>query len=46
MGRACNTNEERRYAYRVLMGKSDGKRQLGKSRCSWENNIRTNLEDN
>ena len=29
----------RRDAYRVLVGKSEGKRPLGKSRRRWENNI-------
>jgi hypothetical protein len=46
MGRACSTNEEMRNACRVLVGKSDGKRQIGRPRSRWENNIRTNLEGN
>jgi hypothetical protein len=32
MGRACNTNEEKRNAYRILMGKPEGKRSLGRPR--------------
>jgi hypothetical protein len=32
VGRGCNTNEEKRNAYRVLVGKPGGKRPLGRSR--------------
>jgi len=32
MGGACRTYEEKRGAYRVLVGKSEGKRQLGRDR--------------
>jgi hypothetical protein len=32
MGRACSTNRVKRYAYRVLVGKPEGKRPLGKPR--------------
>jgi hypothetical protein len=28
MGKACSTNGERRYAYRILVGKLEGKRPL------------------
>jgi hypothetical protein len=28
MGRACNTNGEKRNAYRILVGKSEGKKPL------------------
>jgi hypothetical protein len=31
---------ERRCAYRLLMGKPEGKRQLGRSRRRWVDNIR------
>jgi hypothetical protein len=30
MGRACSTNGEKRIAYRVLVGKQEGKRPVGK----------------
>jgi hypothetical protein len=30
MGRACSTNEAKRDAYRILVGKPEGKRPLGK----------------
>jgi hypothetical protein len=34
MGRACSTNGEKRNAYRILVGKPEGKRTLGKGRRS------------
>jgi hypothetical protein len=35
MGRACSTNGAKGDAYRILVGKSEGKRPLGKPRCRW-----------
>jgi hypothetical protein len=32
MGRACRTNGEKRNTYRILVGKVEGKRPLGKPR--------------
>ena len=32
-------------AYRVLVGKPEGKRPLGKPRRRWEDNIRMNLRE-
>jgi hypothetical protein len=37
---------ERRDVYRVLVGKPEGKRPLGKPRHRWEDNIKKNLEEN
>jgi hypothetical protein len=34
---------ERRGAYRVLMGKPEGGRQLGKPRHIWQDNIKMDL---
>ena len=35
---------ERRGAYRVLVGKPDGKRPLGRPRPRWEDNIKMDLQ--
>jgi hypothetical protein len=37
--------EERSGAYRVLVGKPDGKRTLGRPRRRWENNIKMDLQE-
>jgi hypothetical protein len=36
---------ERRSVYRVLVGKSEGKRPLGIPRCTWEDNIKMYLQE-
>jgi hypothetical protein len=36
---------ERRYVYRVLVGKPEGKRQLGRPRRGWEDNIKIDLQE-
>jgi hypothetical protein len=36
---------ERRGMYRVLVGKSEGKRPLGTPRCRWEDNIKMDLQE-
>jgi len=43
-GHVAHTGE-RRVAYRVLVGKPEGKRQCGRPRCRWENNIKMNLQE-
>ena len=35
---------DRRGVYRVLVGKSDGKRPLGRPRRRWEDNIKMDLQ--
>jgi hypothetical protein len=45
MGRACSTNGEKRSAYRILVGKPEGKRPLGRPRRRWEDNIRIDLRE-
>jgi hypothetical protein len=35
--------EEKRNAYRILVGKPEGKRPLERPRRMWEDNIRMNL---
>jgi hypothetical protein len=34
---------EKRSVYRLLVGKPEGKRPLGKSRCRWVDNIKMDL---
>jgi hypothetical protein len=36
---------EKRNAYRILVGKSGGKRPLGRPRCRWEDNIKMDLRE-
>jgi hypothetical protein len=34
-----------RNAYRILVGKPEGKRPLGRSRCKWVDNSKMDLKD-
>jgi hypothetical protein len=43
MGGPCSTNGEERYAYRLLVGKPEGKGPLGRPRRRWVDNIRMDL---
>jgi hypothetical protein len=43
MGGACNMNGEKRDVYRLLVGKPEGKRPLGKPKHRWVDNIRIDL---
>jgi hypothetical protein len=45
MGGACNTNGEKRNAYRILVGKPEGKRPLGRPRRRWVDNIKMALKE-
>jgi len=36
---------ERRVAYRVLVGRTEGKISLGRPRCRWEDNIKMDLQE-
>jgi hypothetical protein len=36
---------ENRNAYRILVGKPEGKRPLGRTRRKWEDNIRMDLRE-
>jgi hypothetical protein len=40
MGRACSTYGEKRNAYRILVGKLERKRSLGRPRSRWVDNIK------
>jgi hypothetical protein len=45
MGRECSTNGEKMNAYRILVGKSEGNRQLERPRRRWVDNIKINLRE-
>jgi hypothetical protein len=45
MCRACSTNVEKRNAYRILVGKPEGKRPRGRPRSRWVVNIRMDLRE-
>ena len=36
---------ESRFSYRVLVERQEGKRPLGRTRRSWENNVKMGLQD-
>ena len=45
MGGACSAYGEGRDVYRVLVGKREGKRPLGRPRRRWDDNIKMNLQE-
>jgi hypothetical protein len=45
MAGACSADREEKGVYRVLVGKPEGKRPLGRPKCRWEDNIRKNLQE-
>jgi hypothetical protein len=45
MGRAWSTHGERRNAYRILVGKPEGRRPLGRPRHRWVHNIKMDLRE-
>jgi hypothetical protein len=45
MGRICSTNGAKSNAYRILVGKPEGKRPLGRPRRMWVNNIKVDLRE-
>jgi hypothetical protein len=45
MGWACSAYGEGRGVYRVLVGKPEGKRPLGRRRLRWEDNIKMDLQE-
>jgi hypothetical protein len=44
MGRACIVTGEKRNTYRILVGKPEGKRPLGRLRCMWGTTLKWILE--
>jgi hypothetical protein len=45
MGRACSTNWAKRNAYRILVGKTEGKRLLGRPRRKLMDNAKMDLRE-
>jgi hypothetical protein len=45
MGRPCSTNGEKKNTYRILVGKPDGKRSLGRPRSWLVNNTKIYLRE-
>jgi hypothetical protein len=45
MGGACSIMGEGRGVHRVLVGKPEGKRPLGRPRRRWEDNVRMDLQE-
>jgi hypothetical protein len=43
MGRACSTNGVKRNAYRMLVGKAEGKRPLVRPSRRWVDKVKTDL---
>jgi hypothetical protein len=43
MGGACSTNGEKRNTYRLLIGKPERKRPLGRPRHRWVDTIKMDL---
>jgi hypothetical protein len=45
MGKVRSTNGEKRNAYRILVGKPEGKRLQGRLRRRWVDNIKIDLSE-
>jgi hypothetical protein len=45
MDRECSANGVKRNAYRILVGKPEGKRPLGRPRRRWVENIKIDLRE-
>jgi hypothetical protein len=45
MGDICSTHRRGESAYSILVGKHEGKRQLGRPRRRWHENIRIDLRE-
>jgi hypothetical protein len=41
----CSTNEDKRNAYRFLVGMPEGRRPLRRPRSRWVDNIKMDLEE-
>jgi hypothetical protein len=45
MGRTYSTHGDNRNVYRILVGKSEGKRPLGRPRRRWVDDIKLDLRE-
>jgi hypothetical protein len=45
MGRSCSTNGVKRNTYKILVGKPEGKRPLGRRKRRWVDNIQMDLRE-
>jgi hypothetical protein len=45
MGRTCSKQGKKRKAYKILVGKPEEQRLLGRHRCRWEDNIKMDLKE-
>jgi hypothetical protein len=45
MNRTCRMHGEKRNASRILVGKPEGKRPLGRLRRGWDDNIKLHLRE-
>ena len=45
MGGTCSTYRESRGVYKVLVGKPEGKRPLGRPKHRWQDNIKMDLQE-
>jgi hypothetical protein len=45
MGGACSTYGGKRGAYRILVGRPEGRRSLARPRRRWEDNIKIDLQE-
>jgi hypothetical protein len=45
MGGACSTYGGRKGVYRILVGKPEGRRQFGRPRRRWKDNIKMDLQE-
>jgi hypothetical protein len=45
MGMACSTNGAKRNEYRILVGKPEGKRPLGRPRRRWVDYIKMDIRE-
>jgi hypothetical protein len=45
VGGTCDKHGEGRGVYRVLLGRPEGKRPLGRHRRRWDKNIKMNLRE-